>query len=228
VKRVRTRPQPPQRDPTAFETILTRPPIFELIFADLSPGSLIRLGRTCRLAQQALTIFYSGAFNINRHLSRFFSNPVGFRSLQARTATLISGSSALQFLDRTFYPESDLDLYAHPDCAREVGLWLIQNEGYIFTPNLSQETEEFADLPWRPLWTPWLLTSPREDITTEDLHVDHYRIPGLQEIFSFRKPQPNGDDLKLQIMVAKNTPLQCILAFHSSTRSVAFISQSFL
>lgn len=46
------------------------------------------------------------AFDINRCLSRFFTSPSAFRSLQARTGTLISGSIALQFLDRVRYHDT--------------------------------------------------------------------------------------------------------------------------
>jgi hypothetical protein len=52
--------------------------------------------------------------NINRILKRFFPEPDVFRVLQRQTGTLISGSQALQFFDRTFYPESDLDLFLFP------------------------------------------------------------------------------------------------------------------
>ena len=48
---------------------------------------------------------------INNHLSRFFPDPIVFRSLQARTANLVSGSNALQFSDRTSYEEADTDVY---------------------------------------------------------------------------------------------------------------------
>jgi hypothetical protein len=200
----------------SIDSIFSRPPIFDIIFSFLSPRSLIRIGRTCRLAKTSVSLFYARAFNINRHLSHFFTNPIAFRSLQARTATLISGSNAVQFLDRSFYPESDLDLYVHPGHSKEVGMWLIEREGYTFVPNQRQRDEEFdfvdAEL---PELTPWNSTGPT---ATDDFRVEHYRISGLSEVYTFIKAPENGVTLplKVQIMAAEKTPLQCILGFHSS------------
>ncbi|PCH44988.1 hypothetical protein WOLCODRAFT_91093 [Wolfiporia cocos MD-104 SS10] len=86
--------------------------IYDRICERLTPVSLIRMRRVSRTTYQAVQDFSYRAFDVNRRLSRFFSDPFAFRSLQARTATLISGSFALQFFDRTFYPEADLDLVA--------------------------------------------------------------------------------------------------------------------
>ena len=209
--------RPRNKQPGAVEDIFIRPPIFELIFSSLSPVALVRFARTCRLARNAISLFSERAYNINKHLLRFFSNPIGFRSLQARTGTLISGSNALQFLDREFYPESDLDIYTHPGHTREVALWLINQEGYTFMPDEHQA--DFASYDWSlEAWNAWETTHPRTDIEWEDMHVQRYRISGLMDIYRFEKPSPSGGaPLQLQIMSAKHTPLQCILGFHSST-----------
>jgi hypothetical protein len=207
--------RPPSLQPFLVEEILIRPPIFETIFSNLSPASLVRFARLCRLARIAISLFFERAFNVNRHLLRFVSNPISFRSLQARTGTLISGSNALQFLDRTFYPESDLDLYTHPGHSKEVGLWLIQ-EGYTFLPG-EEQSPDFNELDWSS-WNPWDITWPRTDINWDDMHVQNYRIPGLEDIYQFEKPSPSdGQTLRVQIIAAEHTPLQCILGFHSSS-----------
>jgi hypothetical protein len=212
-------PLPPTQSERPVNAVLTRPPVFDSIFRDLGPGDLVRVGRTCRRARDAVIIFSQSAYNINRHLSRFFADPVGFRSLQARTATLISGSNALQFLDRTFYPESDLDLYVHPGHAREVGEWLLKKEGYTFAPSGWQEQPgQFENQDWSrwTLATPWLA----QRMTVHDLpnlSVGHYRISGLAGIYNFIKTQEDGRELKVQVIDCEECPLQCILGFHSST-----------
>ncbi|EIW73751.1 hypothetical protein CONPUDRAFT_160756 [Coniophora puteana RWD-64-598 SS2] len=115
----------------------SRAPVYEAIFSCLSPRELIRVSRTCQVAHDAFQSFIHRAYNINRHLSRFLTDPISFQSLQARTGTLISGSNALQFLDRTRTPEypgiglvpnlagrsGHLPLFrvANPD--RATGLW---------------------------------------------------------------------------------------------------------
>ncbi|KAF9244263.1 hypothetical protein BU15DRAFT_86164 [Melanogaster broomeanus] len=88
-----------------YHQVFSRAPIYDLIFASLSPRSLVRI---------ALTF---------------------------KTSTLISGSNALQFLDRTFYPESDLDIYTHPGHAFEVANFLVESEGYHFVPRDDQDQD---------------------------------------------------------------------------------------
>lgn len=210
-------------------SVFTRPPIFDGIFSRTSPASFIRFGRTCRVAQDAVSNFSSRAFNINRHLLRFFSNPVDFRSLQARTGTLISGSNALQFFDRTFYPESDLDLYTHPGHSREVGLWLMRWEGYKFAPSPSQNGAGFEALvkdDWDGLARRY---DPVDD--ADDMHGQQYRISGIAAVYTFVKTQSDGDDtsgtpLKVQIIEAETNPLQCVFGFHS--RSYMFCRLSLM
>ncbi|KAG1758073.1 hypothetical protein EDD22DRAFT_784371 [Suillus occidentalis] len=76
------------------------------------------------------------------YLSRYFSDPLQFRSLQARTGLVMSGSNALQFVDHTSYPESDLDLYAHPGHLYELMEWL-ESIGYNLTPKRRTGTSTF-------------------------------------------------------------------------------------
>ncbi|KAH9899411.1 hypothetical protein C8Q73DRAFT_743368 [Cubamyces lactineus] len=224
------------------ERILYIELIYEPIFDDCSAATLLRIARTCRAARYAIAAYCRVAFNIDRLLSRFFPSPTppccsichtrhehsqiydrarAFRSLQARTGTLISGSCALQFFDRTVYPESDLDLYVHMRDRREVGRWLIQ-EGYTFVPNVYQ-SRKFEE----------------EVVHGMSQRTDGiYRMPGVAAILTFKKSVPaptipaileNEDtsdtssqsarehcELKVQIIVAKNTPMEVILGFHST------------
>jgi hypothetical protein len=209
-----------RRQTKQMESLFRRPPIFDGIFSRTSPASCIRFGRTCRVARDAVSNFYSRAFSINRHLLRFFTSPLDFRSLQARTGTLISGSNALQFFDRTFYPGSDLDLYTHPGHSREVGLWLIQKEGYKFNPSASQGTVSFDSL----VKDDWDGLAKRYDpqIDGEMMQGQIYRISGISAVYTFVKSRSEPGDataapLKVQIIEAKTNPLQCVLGFHSGS-----------
>ena len=51
---------------------------------------------------------------------RYFADPAAFRELQLRTGLIISGSTALQFLDRTTYEGADLDIYAMKEHAQAI------------------------------------------------------------------------------------------------------------
>ncbi|KAI0758171.1 hypothetical protein C8Q74DRAFT_1373203 [Fomes fomentarius] len=206
------------------ERILDIELITEPILSGLSPATLLRLSRTCRAAYHAVSSYKSTAYNIDRLLSRFFPSSLlthshlhararAFRSLQARTGTLISGSVALQFFDRQVWTESDLDLYVHMRHRREVGMWLME-EGYKFKPT------EFQN--------------PRFDVEVVECAARRpngiYSMPGVMAILTFVKPLPRsrtaaaaeeGDvqppqELKVQVIVAKNTPMEVILGFHST------------
>ncbi|KDQ51107.1 hypothetical protein JAAARDRAFT_199331 [Jaapia argillacea MUCL 33604] len=195
------------------ESVFTRAPVFDNILSRLSPVALIRLGQCSRTTLGAVANFANRAFNINKHISRFFPDPITFRSLQARTATLISGPSALQFLDRTFYPESDLDLYTPNKHGYEVGLWLKQ-DGYVFVPNSFQD-EDF-DMSFGGVMGANFVGEVTDDLDLN--HLQQYGIKGVNGIYCFEKASQDGTEppLRVQIITASTTPLECILNFHST------------
>ena len=137
------------------------------------------------------------AFDINRTLRRFLPDPIEFRCLQARTGTLVSGSVALQFFDRTYYPSSDLDLYVYMSCRREVGIWLL-SQGFTFTPSQRQ----------LPVFQEAVLDLRRTNFLT-------YAMPGVSAIYTFHREVP-PTRVKVQVIVACRAPMEIILGFHSS------------
>lgn len=192
-----------------YARIFSRAPIYDLVLSCLSPRSLVWLARTCRVVYFAVAEFKGRAFNVNTHFSRYFSNPIAFRSLQARTNTLVSGSNALQFLDRTFYPEADLDLYTHPGHSFEVAQFLVEAEGYQYAPRDEDEndTPDWKDV----IRDDWDGTQPRvfRGVSTT------YPLEGITSVWTFKKGA-----LKVQIIEASSSPVEAILAFHSSTYAV--------
>ncbi|KAH8092536.1 hypothetical protein BXZ70DRAFT_898267 [Cristinia sonorae] len=190
--------------------------IFETIFDNLTPLEFMRLGRTCQRARAVVLRFVDQKFGskINDSLMRFFDDPVAFRSLQARTGTLISGSTALQFFDRTSYPNSDLDLYIHPQFDRDVLLWLTDN-GYTFVPEEEQPArlEDAIETGRRvsrliAQGLGWIIPHRQGE----------YHFKTIQSVYSFRKPSPveNEPDIRVQCMIAVHAPLEVILSFHST------------
>ncbi|TDL14741.1 hypothetical protein BD410DRAFT_691149, partial [Rickenella mellea] len=77
----------------------------DVLFGHFSAAEIIRMSKTCVAAWKSIESYSSRAWSIHRNLRRFVKDAIEFRSLQARTGTVISGSVALQFIDRTFYPE---------------------------------------------------------------------------------------------------------------------------
>jgi hypothetical protein len=90
-------------------------------------------------------------------------------------------------------------------------------------PTESQGNFDFSALDW-PAWEPWDLTFPREDIDDEDMHIQDYRFTGFNGIYHLEKPCPSGGPaLRLQVINAEHTPLQCIFGYHSSKSSSTIV-----
>ena len=162
--------------------ILDRPCIVEHIFLYLAVGDILRMGRTCTAGRLAVIIFRNDHFSINRHLSHFFHHPLTFRSLQAATGTLISGSSTLQFLNRTLYANSNLDLYTHPSYAKEVRKWLIDVEGYQYLPKLTVDVASFEKVECVE-WSPSYNASADPSMTHNNDGDEEYFYSGLHDIY---------------------------------------------
>jgi len=194
----------------AVGELFGRAPIYDAIFSCVSPRTLVRIGRSCRTAYVASKDFSHRAYNIHRHLSRFLSEPLNFRSLQARTGTLIAGSNALQFLDRTFYPESDMDIYVHPGHVREVLDYLVEKEGYKFKPD-STQPRDYREI----VSDEWDGTQIRDEALDDDELLLYYQIRGVESVLSMEKRGPDGL-LKIQLIACKTSPFDAIINFHSS------------
>lgn len=177
------------------DNVIRIPAIYKRIFTICAPGTVVCVGKTCRAARASVLAYIAQAYQVERILSRFFNDPLEFRRLQARTFTLISGSSALQFFDRSFYPSSDLDLWVHQQHRNEVGNWLM-NQGYVFIPDEGQAcTFDMAVL--------------EQEVEDEDGDIKVYTV------FTFTKPNMKGEeDLKVEIVSATRTPMESILHFH--------------
>ena len=189
-----------------------RHPIYDNIFSCLTPLALTRMASVNRTIRAVTKDFTARAYNVNRRLSRFFSDSLIFRSLMARVHMVISGSFALQFFDRTYYPDSDLDLYLHPDRnIIDVGLYL-QQEGYTFLPE-SWQLKVFKDEAER--------ICANIDIEVDDVEDDDeaslmYSIRSLRAVYTFERTLEDGEVRKVQVIVSRVSPLASILDFHSS------------
>jgi hypothetical protein len=87
------------------------PPVFDAITAHLSIKDIIALTRTCRELQPVYQRMISNdAWDVNSRLKKFVNDPPGFRKRLAELDGIISGSFALQFMDRVDWVGSDLDV----------------------------------------------------------------------------------------------------------------------
>ncbi|RPD65283.1 hypothetical protein L226DRAFT_456156 [Lentinus tigrinus ALCF2SS1-7] len=187
--------------------MFARHPVYDTIFSCLTPASFARISRVCRDIREGAVDFATRAYNINRRLGYYFSDPLAFRALMARTRFFISGSFALQFFDRTFYPGSDLDLYVQKALdVLEIGRWL-EKEGYTYKPTVAQRATVDAQIKIRQAWG-------ETEVYNGGLVVG--------DVLSFEKQVQDvsgTETRKVQLVVPSprhRSPLETILNFHST------------
>ena len=180
----------------------------DLLFSCLSPANLFRYAATCKTARSSVSSYCQRAFKIGNQLKYFFTEEEirYFRYWQSRTGMLISGSTALQFLDRSFYPDSDLDIYVEHLYADRIAYWLF-SIGYEYVPR-KQQAKDFR-IAYQAIHygTP----HPLHPFLPPD--STGYLGKGVGDIYDFHKSRP---DRKIQLITSYHSPLELILNFHSS------------
>lgn len=108
-------------------------PIFDNICAYLDPNDILFFRLTTKQLSSSFDSLFKTQWNINRQLTRFVKDPVGFRSKLAEHDALMSGSFALQFFERRSWLDSNLDIYVqnannfrNPE---QIGKYLVNHEG---------------------------------------------------------------------------------------------------
>ncbi|TDL17060.1 hypothetical protein BD410DRAFT_730555 [Rickenella mellea] len=174
--------------------------ITDVLLNHCTPATIYRFGRTCKLLRRTTQFYCKRAFDINARLRHFLADPVGFRTLMARTGTIISGSNALQFMGRTVYRHSDLDVYTEQRHSKEVGRWLVEQEGYTFRPHTDQ---------------PHDFESATE--TRTDVDDPEYKINSVYSVLDFvSAPLADGSQRTVQVIIAMKSVMECVFEFHST------------
>ena len=209
-----------------WSDILRLPKPRNAIFSCLTPICLHVCAQTDSVGHAAVVAFHRDAYDIDIHLLRFFQNPHAFRSLQAKTGTLISGSNALQFLSREVFPDADLDLYTHPRHTRQVGLWLI-DEGYSFTPRVSDLHRMLGALN-TGTWASQM-TIFENTLLVYEAEQDEYDSSDIKAVYHFEKLMGSlRVPSKVQVIACLQSPLHTILNFHSSASDGSYSSPNML
>jgi len=172
----------------------------DAIFDNLQPKELLRYSQASRTTHDAVSSYIRRNFILQRVLGRYFSDNdiLELRHMQYNTGALISGSTVLQFFDRSYYPESDLDIYVRFDCRRDIALWL-EKKGYTMQPYAKNPGANLCDV--------------LDEMTMQPSDDPFY--PGSFIILEFLK---NRGDIKskIQLLLANDCPIASILRFHSS------------
>jgi hypothetical protein len=154
-------------------------------------------------------------FFLERILERFFTPPeiYYFRVLQSQTQMFISGSTALQFFDRSLYPDSDLDIYVEHRSRQTIVAWL-RGIGYEFKPrqirnsNVTFSLEEEMGVTVEPYCTGGSPSAP-----FFEPEITGYFGRGVTNVYNFFKYNP---ERKIQLITSNQSPLEVVLNFHSS------------
>ncbi|KAK0452808.1 uncharacterized protein EV420DRAFT_1273743 [Desarmillaria tabescens] len=172
-------------------------PADDLILRDILPEPLITFSQANSITNRVITDFQKRAYNIAAFLSPFFTEVqyYSFWGLQAITGLLISRSTALQFLDHTYYKGSDLDLYVNHVFARRV-CFLFFCCAFCLDRSFLDLQTTLAELN-APMPTPL----PKQ-----------YGGPGIICVLKYRNPS----NMKVDVILTRFTPLQAILSFHST------------
>jgi len=184
-----------------------------LIFSCLSPASLANYAKPSRAARGTVGAYMQRTFSLERVLERFFTPPeiYYFRVLQSQTQMFISGSTALQFFDRSLYPNSDLDIYVEYRSRQTIVAWL-HGIGYEFkprqhrNPNVTFSLEEEMEVTVEPDCTGG---SPSAPFFEPKITVGR----GVTNVYNYFKYNP---ERKIQLITSNHSPLEVVLNFHSS------------
>ena len=94
--------------------------------------SLLALARVNRELRSSI---HSNEWNINTRLQYFVRDPRALRSILGKHQGLISGSFALQFFERVYWPDADLDMFFDSESGwTEMTQFLLEKEGYERRP----------------------------------------------------------------------------------------------
>ncbi|KAJ7575548.1 hypothetical protein C8J56DRAFT_1061447 [Mycena floridula] len=170
-----------------------------LLFSCLDVVDLIQFAKVNRRARDCVSGYRRAAHSIFKTLSPYFCNEEieQFRVLQSCTGTLISGSSALSFFNRTVYPGSDLDIYVEHRYSSDIALFL-EALGYVFAPRPKQSRDLVEAIDY---------IGGRY---TENPHKS-YLGRGIADVYDFSRR-----GAKIQLITSVSCPLDIILRFHST------------
>jgi hypothetical protein len=178
------------------------------ILSALPPTAIHKLSLTCRIANESVASYRRCAWNIDNRLSRFFRDPVAFRSLQARTETFISGAFAFEFFSRTYYPGTPLELYTPSEHFVEVGRWLLQDGvGYKFQRS---EIHPYADFEANACLTK---ERPRNASVLENVLDEFAAVSGE---FNFFRSNADGSRVHVRMAVIESSVFKVIFNSPSS------------
>lgn len=91
---------------------------------------LLVLNSTCWLTRVLVKFYIRHVWSFDLRFRVWFHDVRGFQRLLRLHRAVVSGSLAVQFFDRVYYPEGTLDIYVYHTNIRYIAEWMA-SEGYI-------------------------------------------------------------------------------------------------
>lgn len=194
-----------------FDITVNQNTLYEPILHASPPATIFAFERTCKAARACVQAYQRSAFNINKHLAYFLIKPTAFRSMQSTTGTTVSGSNVLQFMDRTHYTGTDLDIYVNPGHGVEVGMHMLKTQGYRVVEHNGDGTPDKLNL----------VDSVRHVVAVGEGVADQvantmYRRRSIHLVCQMERVTKGGRKLQVQIIVTSDCVFHAIMNFHSS------------
>ena len=105
---------------TTLEELLTGYQLYFTLFSYMLPHTLYNIRLLNKAHKRLVDDYMQETFNLDIFLARFFPSKdleyiiaKKFRAIMAATGAIIGGSTALQFLSRKVFIDSDMDLYVN-------------------------------------------------------------------------------------------------------------------
>jgi len=193
-------------------------PISFTVMSMVSLRDILSLGAVSRGGYSACQEYLTTAWSFHRFFRKWFDDTKGLRNVLRLTGAVISGSQALQFFERTQYPNSDLDIFLQSNKLQILVQWLLQS-GYEFS---SQRNYGFT-------------LTPTGDIIPNARNIPPYPGEGEFNVYNFTRNtlssspscstcSENNEEQLVQLIVTNGDPMEHILThFHSSTCSYFFL-----
>ncbi|PPQ81904.1 LOW QUALITY PROTEIN: hypothetical protein CVT26_003944 [Gymnopilus dilepis] len=198
---------------SSFEIFLLRLPdsVNFKLFHTCDILSLIALSKTSRILGGFFAAYRQRVWDPDMHYKRWFYDVDYFKSLLRGCGAVVSGSFALQFFGRFFYPSSDMDIFLRVAGAEDMCSWLL-DEGYTYAGDASQYNE---------LGHNSLLHFPRAVMNKSSFHDPLLAVYAFHKV----KKQANGveDELRVQVIVVDTDPIQHVLFDFHSIISLVFV-----
>jgi len=194
---------------SAFEVWLITCP-FEVLTRLLSFLSVRRLyviGRTSKTLKSVLEAYTTIAWDLNRRFKPWFSDIKGFRRALHEANGVVSGSQALQFFDRDYYPDSDMDIFVRAGGVETMSKWLTRHSYTYKDESLSQSNISLKERIFA--------------LSARAIESKSNTDRPMLGVFNFTKPKRGKTEkrgvFKVQVIAVDIEPIKYILfEFHSS------------